>query len=170
MREPVASGSGTHRSTVCISILASLFFQSRSARHIQTAGQRLVVAPSFGGFANRGYGWLCIYLDGKLVHRTGIFPRYFRFPFMKRDELLFGDIWTDPKCRRRGLARYAVTSILHAYPNADYWYLVREENDASIKLAQGVGFELVATGVRTRRFGHSIFGRFEIRPVQDDSA
>ncbi len=59
-------------------------------------------------FANRDYALLVIYDGDRLVHRSCVFPRYPRFPFMRDDDLQIGDIWTDPDYRGQGLATRAI--------------------------------------------------------------
>ena len=59
-------------------------------------------------FANRDYALLLIDVDDRLVHRTGVYPRYLRFPFMATGDLQIGNTWTDEACRGRGLAGSAM--------------------------------------------------------------
>ena len=65
-----------------------------------------------GIFKNSDYGLFLVYDGEKLVHRTGIFPGYFRFPFMSNSDLQVGDLWTDPEYRGRHIASFALEQIL----------------------------------------------------------
>src|SRR5437868_9514403 len=56
-------------------------------------------------FANRAYALMLIYDGDRLVHRSGVYPRYFRFPFMSDQDLQIGNTWTDPQYRGKGLAQ-----------------------------------------------------------------
>lgn len=115
-------------------------------------------------FRNRDYGVLLAHVDGRVVHRAGLFPPYFRFPFMARDDLQIGDVWTAPEYRRRGIASYALRWALAtcARPGRRIWYVVEETNDASIRTAEALGMQLVGAGERVHRFGSSFLGAFVI--------
>jgi RimJ/RimL family protein N-acetyltransferase len=112
-------------------------------------------------FSNRDYGLFLIRRDGKVVHRSVITPRYFRFPFMAAGDLQVGDTWTDPGERGKGLATIALESILkiHSTRRRTCWYVVESDNRASIRAVEKAGFTLAGRGIRTRRFGLGILGR-----------
>jgi RimJ/RimL family protein N-acetyltransferase len=116
-------------------------------------------------FANRDYSLFLIYQKQQLVHRSCIFPRYFRFPFMSKEDLQIGDIWTHPDYRNTGLAHFAIQNILHSYEKLGrlIWYVVAKDNIASIKVINKAGFIKVGEGVRTKRFGLNILGGFFIK-------
>jgi RimJ/RimL family protein N-acetyltransferase len=113
-------------------------------------------------FANRDYGLFIIRCGGKVIHRSVITPRYFRFPFMAADDIQIGDTWTEPKERGKGLATIALESILMTPSSRrrTCWYVVESDNQASIRVVEKAGFTLVGRGIRTRRFGLGILGRF----------
>jgi RimJ/RimL family protein N-acetyltransferase len=113
-------------------------------------------------FSNRDYGLFIIRSGSKVIHRSVITPRYFRFPFMAQDDIQIGDTWTDPTERGKGLATIALESVLKRPSCRKHtcWYVVEPENRASIRVAEKAGFTLAGRGIRTRRFGLSILGRF----------
>lgn len=115
-------------------------------------------------FKNRDYGLFVVYDEKKLIHRSCIFPGYFRFPFMSKADLQIGDIWTDPKYRRRGIAYFALKQILDAKskPGRRFWYIVDDANQNSIELVKKTSFIKVGEGVRRKRFGFGILGYFVI--------
>lgn len=115
-------------------------------------------------FTNREYRLLLICHDGAVVHRSVVSPRYFRFPFMDRDDLQIGDTWTSPQFRGKGLATIAVTEILHLMrkPGRRFWYLTKASNVASIRVIEKVGFKKVGEGIRTKRCGLRALGSFVI--------
>jgi len=115
-------------------------------------------------FRNRGYQLLLIRKEGKVVHRSCIFPGYFRFPFMTAGDLQVGDTWTAPEERGKGLAGWGLAAIIQrlAAPGTTVWYLCDEGNAASAAVARKAGMKLVGRGVRTRRFGVNLLGKFEI--------
>jgi RimJ/RimL family protein N-acetyltransferase len=114
-------------------------------------------------FHNRDYAAVIIWRGDELAHRLGIFPGWFRFPFMARDDLQLGDLWTAPGHRGRGLAavavRFAMANAASA-PGRSFWYLTHAENSASIRTANKAGFSLVGRAVRTRRWGLRLAGQF----------
>jgi RimJ/RimL family protein N-acetyltransferase len=122
-------------------------------------------------FSNQDYGVFLIFRGMDLVHRSCVFPKYFRFPFMIKKDLQIGDTWTDPKYRGRGLAAYAMKKITHLQkaPGRRFWYVTERENIASIRAAEKAGFVKFGEGVRTKRFGHNLFGTFEMMTRFDDS-
>ena len=123
-------------------------------------------------FRNRGYQLVLIRKEGELVHRSCIFPGYFRFPFMARQDLQVGDTWTAPSERGRGLARWALATAIErlATDGKNIWYICDDDNAASQGVARKAGMKLVGRGSRTRRFGVNLLGHFQIvdcNPVQN---
>src|SRR2546427_4829121 len=116
----------------------------------------------FRMFSNREYGVLVVYHRDRLVHRSGLFPRYLRFPFMANDDLQVGDVWTDPEHRGRGIASFAVRQIVAAKARRGrrIWYIVEAGNASSIRIVEKLGFVRAGTGRRTRRFGLGLLGQF----------
>jgi RimJ/RimL family protein N-acetyltransferase len=102
--------------------------------------------------------------DGSIAHHSMVLPKYNRFPFMGAEDLQIGDVWTEPRHRCRGLATFAVQEILRAAPKPDqaYWYVAAEDNFASIRTAEKDGFLRVCWGRRTRPFGISLLGAYEM--------
>jgi ribosomal protein S18 acetylase RimI-like enzyme len=117
-----------------------------------------------GVFANRDYGHLAVYAGSRLVHRSGVYPGFFRFPFMGRDDLQIGNTWTDPEHRGRGLAAHAVREVVArtARPGRRFWYVVEDSNAASIRVIEKAGFVLAGRGERTSRLGLRALGAFEL--------
>jgi len=113
-----------------------------------------------GVFSNPDYAVCLVSEAGTLAHRCGVFPRYFRFPFMGDDDLQLGDLWTRPDCRGQGLAPRAVRAVLTelAKPSRNFWYVVEKENAASIRVVEKMGFTLEGEGSRANRFGLRAFG------------
>ncbi|MFZ1086543.1 MAG: GNAT family N-acetyltransferase [Terracidiphilus sp.] len=113
-------------------------------------------------FPNRNYSLLLIRHNGRVVHRSVVTPRYFRFPFMAASDILVGGTWTDPKERGKGLATNAlesITSDCFSGPRT-CWYVVEAHNSASIRVAEKSGFTLSGTGIRTLPFRQSALGQY----------
>src|SRR5262245_11585280 len=113
-------------------------------------------------FANREYGVFLIYRGQRLSHRSGVFPRYRRFPFMAKDDLQIGDVWTDPGSRHRGLASFAIRQILDAKarPGRSIWYVVESSNHPSVRMVEKLGFLRVGIGMRCQSVGLGFLDRF----------
>lgn len=122
-------------------------------------------------FTNREYSVILLRdIDGEIAHRSTITPKYFRFPFMAKDDLQIGDVWTSEKYRGKGLAFLAVKKVLEAYAPAKtkIWYLVEETNVASIKLAEKAGFVLWGQGERHSPMGINFLGKYLILSENED--
>lgn len=118
-------------------------------------------------FANRDYALFVIYHEGMLVHRSGVYPGYLRFPFMAPDDLQIGNTWTSPHERGRGLASAAIAEIIRllARPGRNFWYLVESENVASIRVVERAGFRLAGVGERRPRLGLRFLGAFYLNNI-----
>ena len=89
-------------------------------------------------FADSGSGVLLIYDRRRLVHYSCFTPEYWRFPFVADDDVQIGDTWTDPAYRGRGLALFALQTIVTtlAKPGRQLWYVVEDINPPSIRVAE----------------------------------
>jgi RimJ/RimL family protein N-acetyltransferase len=123
-------------------------------------------------FSGRYYCAFVVRHRGKLVHHSGVTPRYWRFPFMGADDAQIGRTWTDPAHRGKGIARYAVQEILAAMarPGRRFWYVVEDINGASIRAAEGAGMVLFARGTHVSRWRASLFSSYVIEEVFRPSA
>jgi RimJ/RimL family protein N-acetyltransferase len=117
-----------------------------------------------GLFGNSDYGAMVVRHGGAVVHRSSVFPPYFAFPFMAREDLQVGATWTDEAHRGRGLARAAIVAALglRRTPARRLWYLVEEENTPSVRAALGAGLAIVAHAERHSRFGVHALGHYAI--------
>ncbi len=115
-------------------------------------------------FANQHYSVLFIRHGDTIVHRSCVLPRYFRWPFMTGDDLQITAVWTHLEFRRRGLAMFALATILKRFADGKrmVWYLTCSDNPASLRLSEAAGFRPVAMMQRTNRFGFRLLGHFRI--------
>jgi len=115
-------------------------------------------------FSNSCFSRVLAYDGEVVVHRSTVFPRWRRYPFMGDDDLQIGNVWTHPRHRGLGLAKEALGRIItqNARPGRAFWYVVSDDNSASISAATAVGFTRMGTGVRSTRFGMKLLGSFEI--------
>ncbi|HYL72970.1 MAG TPA: bifunctional GNAT family N-acetyltransferase/class I SAM-dependent methyltransferase [Bryobacteraceae bacterium] len=119
-----------------------------------------------GLFANSGYRVVYIRFKERIVHRSCVLPRYFRWPFMGENDLQVSSTWTDPEFRSKGLASSALAHILRTMTAARrrFWYVSRESNMASIRVCRRVGFQLFAYGTRGTAFGLRSLGQLKLLP------
>jgi RimJ/RimL family protein N-acetyltransferase len=110
-------------------------------------------------FSAPDYAVLLIRQGERLVNRTCIFPPHFKFPFMRPEELQLAGLWTDPTQRGRGLGFLAVQEVFRRLgdPRRSLWYLAREGNRPSIRLAEKAGFQFRGMGARKATWS---MGRF----------
>ena len=133
---------------------------------------------SVRSFANREVGAVCIHYADRLVHYSAFTPRYWRFPFLADDDLQIGDTWTSPDHRGRGLAGYALHEILDMKQKSGrgLWYVVGDNNPASIRVVERAAFELAGVGRWHRPWGIKMLGSYVMndagleatRPVVSD--
>ena len=119
-------------------------------------------------FANRDYGIFVVYDGLRLIHRSCIFPRYFRFPFMSKDDLQIGDTWTDPSYRGQGLAKFGLQEAVRqsGQPGRRFWYVVDDDNAPSINVVETAGFTANGEVRRTRRCGLRLLGGFVVENAE----
>lgn len=116
-------------------------------------------------FANQDYSIFVIYSRNQLIHRSCVFPRYFRFPFMNKDDLQIGDTWTHPEHRGQGLATFALRQVIQErqMTGRKFWYIVEQENKPSIRVVEKAGFNLIGKGMKRKRFGLGLLGSYMIQ-------
>jgi hypothetical protein len=120
-----------------------------------------------GLFASHAFEELSVWRAGRMAHRLIVTPRWFRFPFMAEADLQIGALWTEPQVRRLGFAKAAIAEAHRRYaaPGRCFWYVVDDENAASIGLAEACGYRMVGSGRRTRPLGVAGLGRFQMDSV-----
>jgi glycosyltransferase involved in cell wall biosynthesis len=96
----------------------------------------------FGLFRNHQYAVLIIKNDvDYVIHRTCIIPAWLQFPFMRRRDVQFGDVFTAPEMRRTGIALFALRYCLSRVDApCNVYYVAQPINIASHRLAQKAGF------------------------------
>lgn len=112
-------------------------------------------------FRNRSYSVLLIRSKSRVVHRTCLIPRYFRWPFMADRDLQVSSTWTHPDHRCQGLATVALELAASEWAKGGrkLWYVTHDDNVASLAVCRNIGFRLLAQASRTERFGLRIFGQ-----------
>jgi len=123
-----------------------------------------------GLFASDRYRVIYILQGDRIVHRSCILPRYFRWPFMDEDDLQISSTWTVPEFRGKGLASCALAHIVRTMAAAGrrFWYVTTEINIPSIRVCRRVGFELLSYGIRGATLGFRCLG--QLKQVEEAAA
>lgn len=111
-------------------------------------------------FENKNYCVLLVKRNGLVIHRSCIFPKYFRFPFMNRKDLQVGDTWTLDVERGKGIASLALNHIASHFQGFKIWYITDDTNLSSARIASKCGFQLIGKGIRVSRYGLKILGQY----------
>jgi GNAT superfamily N-acetyltransferase len=116
-----------------------------------------------GGFANDDYAVFLVRNHGTVAHRSCVNPPDIRYPFMHREDLQIGFVATDPRYRGRGLATHAICAIVQHYarPDRTFWYIVAQENVASVRAVTKAGFVAHGTAIRRRSLG--VIPRYDLQ-------
>jgi RimJ/RimL family protein N-acetyltransferase len=83
---------------------------------------------------------------------------------MRQADVQIGDTWTDESERGHGIATAAIDVALASLDRRDghAWYVVEEDNWASIRAVEKAGFALVGRGARLPRLGLRALGYYVI--------
>ena len=97
--------------------------------------------------------------DEKIVCYSHLLPKFFKFPFMAKQDLHMGPSWTDPNYRGQGIFTYVKNHTLQTFHNKGvaFWAIVEKDNYPSIRVQLKNGFEIVGTGAKSK-----LLGRYEI--------
>jgi GNAT superfamily N-acetyltransferase len=119
-----------------------------------------------GVFRNDQYRMFLLREQGRIVHRSCVFPPFFRFPFMAREDVQVGDVWTAEDRRGRGLSAATLRHIIASYPDRRIWFLCERSNVASARLAASAGMQLAGVGCRRPRLGLGVLGQFVLTQAE----
>jgi RimJ/RimL family protein N-acetyltransferase len=120
-------------------------------------------------FAGDQCGALLIREGTRLVHYSAFTPRFWRFPFLADRDLQIGDTWTDPAYRGKGLALFALQTVvrLNREPQRRFWYVVQDVNLASIRVVEKADFTLSGEGTWIKPWGLKLLGSYVMRTATD---
>lgn len=95
-------------------------------------------------FRSRNYSAILLFDEGKLIASLLVVPGYFKWPFMKKDDLQFTYVMTSPEFRGKGIGELLLRTAVDRFRmvNRFLWYVTDTGNPASIRLCTKVGFEL----------------------------
>jgi RimJ/RimL family protein N-acetyltransferase len=100
-------------------------------------------------FKNDAYGAVLVYDKEVLIHSYCIVPAYFRWPFMKVNDVQLTYVVTNPAYRGKGIAASAIAfGISKVAGDTNVWYITDVSNESSIRLAKKSGFAHFSYGRR----------------------
>lgn len=101
---------------------------------------------------NNLYSIYIVYDGKKVIHHSVVFPRFYKFTFMKKKDIQIGMIYTDTKYRNQQIASIILNKIIREHSQFFIWYLVDEYNTHSIKLALKNGFKFYSKAVNKSKY------------------
>lgn len=96
----------------------------------------------FGIFKNTNYSAYLLYDKGELVSSLLVIPSYFKWPFMGKTDIQFAYVMTSRNYRGKGVAGKLIKQAMADFNQkvGAFWYVTDTENDASIRVAEKLGF------------------------------
>lgn len=93
-------------------------------------------------FTARVFKIYLVYDQEKLIHYSFFFGKSFKFPFIQKDDIFLGPIWTSNEYRRKGISFNAIKEIILSFGDKvnHFWWMCDEKNTGSRKLAEKLGF------------------------------
>lgn len=102
-----------------------------------------------GVFKNKNYSSILLYDGETVVSALLIIPAYYRWTFMKKNDVQLTYVITHPNYRGQGLAKTIIQKsfdYLRTKNIEDVWYVTSSSNTPSMKLCEIMGFEFVGNG------------------------
>lgn len=101
------------------------------------------------------YKIVYLYKDTKIVHYSHIIPKFFKFPFMKFNDLEIGPSWTDKNFRGQRFFPFVIDYIVEYFreKDRDFYILVHTDNKASLNSIKKTNFELYSKVYKTSILG-----------------
>jgi len=118
----------------------------------------------FGLFSCDDFCVCIIYYDKLAVHYSVVLPRFFRVPFIAKNDLQIGPVSTNIDHRKKGLASFAINEIMNTFcsDSRTFWYITRTNNIASIKTCEKADFVKYAECTRKPILGVDLLATFVI--------
>jgi len=108
-----------------------------------------------GIFRNNKLQIRLFFENKNLAHFFCIVPKFYRWPFMSKNDVQITYVITEKGFQGKGLAFKCISSVLANFEiNGDIWYVTDSVNIASQRLAEKLGFVFQGNGVKkTYLFG-----------------
>lgn len=88
--------------------------------------------------------------NNEIIHYSHVLPNFFKFPFMRSNDLEIGPCWTNESYRGQNIYPYIITLILKnlCRKNRTFYMFTEEENIPSQKGILKAGFHFYKTGFK----------------------
>lgn len=94
--------------------------------------------------------YACLNEEGKIVHTSRVVAKNFKYTFLDKNDMEIGPCFTDVEYRGKGIYPMVLAKILKENINRNFYMVIREDNEASIRGVQKAGFEHVGFVYKTR--------------------
>ncbi len=86
--------------------------------------------------------------NGTIIHYSHILPKFFKFPFMRKEDIEIGPCWTHQNFRGKNIYPFILTLILKnlSFLDRTFYIMTDENNIPSQKGILKAGFKLFAEG------------------------
>ncbi|MBD3289123.1 GNAT family N-acetyltransferase [candidate division KSB1 bacterium] len=118
-------------------------------------------------FKNNDLSVCLIYYGDTVAHFSVTLPPFFKVPFLDKQDLQIGPVWTHDEHRKKGFAFYAINKILEEYGDESrkFWYITRSDNIPSIKTCEKAGFIKYAEGEPKSKLPLGLLQKFSIDKI-----
>lgn len=108
-------------------------------------------------FSNRFYRAITLKNENRIDAALMVIPKYFRWPFMNKEDVQIIYVISHPSQLRKGLSRLTIYYTLQQLKSLKVvntvWYVTTSDNIASQNLCKSIGFEFAGYGIREVKFG-----------------
>lgn len=100
----------------------------------------------------------------EIIHFNVVLPKNYRSPFLKKNDLILGPVWTHEKYRKKGILRFSISYIYAQLKesNRAFWWVCNEENKSSRYSIEKIGFSLIGEGTIKNNNKIKIFSYFNL--------
>ena len=92
--------------------------------------------------------------EGKIIHYSHVLTKFYKFSFMKKNDMEIGPSWTDPASRGLGIYPAVIGAIARQYAGRCNIHIFSDEdNNASINGIMKAGFRFYGKGYKKGFFG-----------------
>ena len=95
--------------------------------------------------------YLCRNEDRKIIHRSRVVGKNFKYKFLDKHQAEIGPCYTSKDYRGKGIYPAVLSFILNENKFSKYYMLVREDNESSLRGVRKAGFKECGFVAKTKR-------------------